>query len=206
MRIGEHLKTITTLALIIWTTLPVAAIAGGMAQPVVEPMIVAPVAPVYAAPNGDWTGAYAGASLGFGNFTASGNPDGQEGIAGLNLGYRKDFGKFVLGGELSYSKNDLGRSATDDQINSTKAAKLMLGADMGRTLVYVSGGASQAEIQMGGTTASDNGYFGGLGVDYALTDNWTVGGEVIASRYDDFNNSGVNIKDTTLNFKVGYRF
>lgn len=200
------MKTLTTLALILGAALPVAAQAGGLDQAVVEPVIIQPVAPVYVAPNGDWTGAYAGASLGFGTFTATGEPDGNEGIAGLNLGYRKDFGKIVLGGELSYSKNDIGAKAGENQINTSSAAKLMLGADMGRTLVYVSGGASQAEVQLSGGTATDMGYFGGLGVDYALTDAWTVGGEVIASRYNDFDNSGIDIKDTTLNFKVGYRF
>lgn len=200
------MKTLTTLAMIIGASLPVAAQAGGMDQPVVEPVIVQPAAPVYAAPNGDWTGAYVGASLGFGPFTATGQPDGEEGIAGLNLGYRRDFGTIVLGGELSYSKNDIGASAGENQINTSTAAKLMLGADMGRTLVYVSGGASQAEVQLAGGTATDTGYFGGLGVDYALTDSWTVGGEVIASQYNDFDNSGIDIQDTTLNFKVGYRF
>lgn len=200
------MKIVTSLALILGAATPFAAVAGGMAEPIAEPVIIVPVAPVYVAPNGDWTGAYAGASLGFGTLTVPGSPDGQEGIAGLNLGYRKDFGMMVLGGELSYSKNDIGNKAGDDQVNSTAAAKLMLGADMGRTLVYVSGGASQAEMQLGGVTASDNGYFGGIGVDYALNQRWTVGGEVIASRYDDFNNSGINVKDTTLTLKVGYRF
>ena len=200
------MKIVTSLALILGAAMPVAAVAGGMAQPIVEPVIMAPVAPVYVAPNGDWTGAYVGASLGFGNFTATGSPDGQEGIAGLNLGYRKDFGKMVLGGELSYSKNDIGRKAVDDQINSTSAAKLMLGADMGRSLLYVSAGASQAEIQLGGVTASDNGYFGGIGLDYALTERWTLGGEIIASRYDNFDSTGIDVKDTSLSLKVGYRF
>ena len=200
------MKSFTTLALILGAALPVTAHAGGLDQAVVEPVIIQPVAPVYVAPGGDWTGAYAGASLGFGTFSATGAADGNEGIAGLNIGYRKDFGKVVLGGELSYSKNDIGAKAGENQINTSTAAKLMLGADMGKTLVYVSGGASQAEVQLSGGTATDMGYFGGLGVDYALTDAWTVGGEVIASRYNDFDNSGIDIKDTTLNLKVGYRF
>lgn len=200
------MKSLTTLALILGAALPVTAHAGGLDQPVAEPVIIQPVAPILVAPGADWTGAYAGASLGFGTFSSTGAPDGDEGIAGLNLGYRKDFGKVVLGGELSYSKNDIGAKAGENQINTSTAAKLMLGADMGRTLVYVSGGASQAEVQLAGGTATDTGYFGGLGVDYALTDAWTVGGEVIASRYDDFDNSGIDINDTTLNFKVGYRF
>lgn len=200
------MKSITTLALIV-STLPMAAFAGGMAQPVVEPMIVAPVAPVVYAPSVDWTGAYAGASLGFGNFTASGAAnDGHEGIAGLQLGYRKDFGSLVVGGELSYSKNDIGSQGNDNQINTAKAAKLMIGADMGRTLVYATAGLAMASANIEGNSATDNGYLGGIGMDYMLNDKWTVGGEVLTSKYDNFSNSGIDLEDTTLQVKVGYKF
>ena len=184
-----------------------AAMAGGMAQPIVEPMVVVPVAPVIIAASGDWTGGYAGAALGYGNLKVSGaNADSHEGIAGVNAGYRHDFGMLVLGGELSYSKNDIGIKGKSNQINSTTAAQLMVGADLGRTLVYVAGGVSQANARIAGTTASDNGYFAGLGADFALNDKWTVGGEVTSGKYNDFHNSGINLKDTSLQIKLGYRF
>lgn len=185
-------------------SMPFAAFAGGMDQPVMEAPVVADAAPVMVSPNGDWNGAYVGGTLGFGNITSP--TTAREGILGINLGYRRDFGKLVLGGELGYSKNDLGANSADDQINSTTTGQLMLGADLGRTLVYVAGGVSRAEATLGGLTASDTGYFGGLGVDYALSDRWTVGGEITSSLYKDFNNSGSDLKDTSVLFKVGMRF
>ncbi|MEO8241000.1 MAG: porin family protein [bacterium] len=183
---------------------PMAAMAGGPAVPTMEPAIIPPAAPVVYAPSVDWTGFYAGGSLGYGKFT--GGNDGQSALAGIDLGYRRDFGKAVVGAELSYDKNNIGENSANDQINSTTGIKLLAGYDMGRTLVYASIGAAQAEAQIGGVTATDNGYSAGIGVDYALSDKWTVGGEIQSHRYDDFNNSGVNLKDTSLEMKVGFRF
>ena len=188
------------------SSLPLAAMAGGMAQPVIEPVVIAP-APVMMAPSEDWTGTYVGASLGYGRITAKGgSSDANGGALGLNLGYRKDFGSVVLGGEVAISKNDLGVKSGTDQINSTVEAGLSLGADLGKTLVYVAGGATRASASLGGSTQYGNGYFAGIGADYMLNDKWTIGGELKSNMYNDFHNTGVDLKDTSLALKVGMRF
>ena len=193
-------------AALIASTLPVAAMAGGMAVPVIEPVLQMPVA-VLAAPSVDWTGLYAGASLGYGKLNLSGNNnDSKEGIAGVHLGYRKDFGTLVAGGQLALTKNDIGIDGNDNQINSEAALGLSLGADIGRTLVYVSGGATRASARLNGTTGEDNGYFAGIGADYMLTDKFTVGGELKSTKYGNFDGTGINLQDTTLQVKVGMRF
>lgn len=185
---------------------PVAAMAGGMAQPIVEPMVqIAP--PVMMAPAVDWTGAYAGAVLGFGKAAASGgDPDGNAGMAGLNAGYLKDFGQFVLGGEVSYVKSNVGVKSGHDQVNQTLGAQVIVGADLGRTLVYVSGGAARAEATLGGVSGFDNGYSASIGADYMVNDKFTLGAELKSNRYNDFKNSGVDLTDTSLGMKVGMRF
>jgi len=199
------MKKILYLALTA-TMLPMAAMAGGMAQPVVEPVVQAP-APMVMAPGLDWSGAYSGASLGFGKVNADGgNSDAHEGIFGLNLGYRKDFGKVVLGGEVSVSKNDIGIGSGDDQINSALQGQVSLGADLGKTLVYVAGGVARANASVDGSTGYGNGYFAGIGADYMLNDKFTVGAEVKSSHFNDFNNSGINLKATSVEMKVGFRF
>ncbi|MBC7477766.1 MAG: porin family protein [Pseudorhodobacter sp.] len=200
------MKKILYLALTAATMLPMAAMAGGMAQPVVEPVVQAP-APVVMAPSFDWSGAYSGASLGFGKVNSNGgNSDAKEGIFGLNLGYRRDFGSLVLGGEVSISKNDIGVSSGKDQLNSALQGQVTLGADLGKTLVYVAGGVARANASVDGETSYDNGYFAGLGADYMLNDKFTVGAEVKSSHYNDFSNSGINLKDTSVEAKVGFRF
>ena len=198
--------TKTMYLALVASTLPMAAMAGGMAQPMVEPMVqAAPV--IMAAPGVDWTGAYAGAELGFGHVTAKGgNSDAKGGNLGVNLGYRKDFGTLVVGGEVNYTKNDFGVKSGTDQVNSTAGAQLMLGADLGQTLVYVSGGVARASASLGGLTGYDTGYSAGIGADYIVNNKFTVGAELKSSMYNDFRSSGVDLKDTTVGVKVGMRF
>lgn len=195
----------TYLALMI-SAVPMAAMAGGMAQPLIEPTVVMPVAPVMMS-TADWSGAYAGGTLGFGRLRADqGFKDQNQGIAGVNLGYRHDFGQVVLGGELGYTMNDLGIKGSDNHVKRELTAQLQLGADLGRTLVYVAGGVSRADIKLGPNTGHDNGYFAGIGADYALNNQWTVGGELVATKYNDFDNTGVDLNNSALLFKVNYNF
>lgn len=185
---------------------PMAVLAGGAAQPIIEPVLVVPAA-VVVMPGVDWTGGYVGATLGYGDVTADGGPeDAEAATVGLNLGYRRDFGQFVLGGELNYSHDDINVKSGLDQVNSTTGAQLMLGADLGQTLVYVSGGYARANATVAGISGTDDGYSVGLGADYLLNDKWTVGAEAKSFTYADFNNSGVDLKNMTVGVKIGMRF
>lgn len=200
------MKHTALLALIILGT-PIAAMAGGMAAPVTEPQVTA-VAPVMTnAPAYDWTGFYSGVSLGFGKSYTSGiKQDGTLHIGGVNLGYRHDYGSFVVGGELSYDKDNINVGSSRKTINNTTALKLIAGTNLGRTLVYGTVGVARANATLAGVAASDTGYSVGIGADYALSQQWTIGGELSANRYNNFNKSGVTLKDTALEMKVGYRF
>ena len=88
------------------------AFAGGIIAAPVEPVIMAP-APVVTS---DWTGGYAGLSLGYGGIDAEGDDflegtdsdeddtfnidmDGDGVVGGAFAGYQRDFGTFVLGAE-----------------------------------------------------------------------------------------------------------
>ena len=82
----------------------------------------------------------------------------------------------------------------------------MGGVDLGRTLVYATAGAAYGEATVAGATLKDNGYFGGLGVYYAITDKFTVGGEYLVHKFDNFDNSGVDLKADTLSAKVSFKF
>ena len=53
---------------------------------------------------------------------------------------------------------------------------------------------------------SDTGFLYGLGVDYAVSDRWTVGGELLQNRFDDFDGTGTDLDATTLKAKVAMRF
>lgn len=202
------MKLFTTLALAASLAAP-AAFAGGMAEPAPEPYI----APVVVAPvTMDWSGFYAGVQLGYGDVSSKNvlatDLDGNGVIGGIHAGYRHDFGQFVAGVELAYNASDIdiGSSITMDRLSTLK---LMGGYDTGPALIYVSAGAAETKLSgglPGFPDGSDNGWVVGIGMDYAINDAWTIGGELTHNRFDDFNGSGVDVRANLLQLKAGYRF
>lgn len=183
------------------------ALAGGPTVPVAEPEII-PAAQPYVAPGLDWSGAYAGAQLGYGDVDSNGGGlDGNGWLGGVHAGYRWDLGNFVAGAELTYDKTSIDLGATaGDQLDDVTALKLTAGREFGNSLVYGTLGAARASATVGGAGLSDNGFLYGLGVDYAVSDRWTVGGEVLQHQFDDFDGSGVDLDATTIKAKVAMRF
>lgn len=188
---------------------PMTALAGGMATPAPEPYVEAPVVITPTRADGDWGGFYVGGQLGYANVTSGGAElDGNGAIYGVHAGYRYDMGRAVLGAELDYNMSniDLEDTVGDNTLDSVARLKLMAGADLGRVLVYVTGGAAYADATLGGNSASGNGYFAGVGMDYQLSESLTLGGELLGHRFDDFDGTGVDLEAATLQAKVAYRF
>lgn len=198
-----NVLTKTALGVAMLGTLAVPALAGGYSAPVTE----APVAaPVIAAPVGtDWTGGYVGAQIGYGDASA-GAVDGDGATYGLRAGYDWDLGNWVVGAGVDWDKTEIDLGTGSDNIDSIARLKLRAGYDLGRTLVYGTAGAARAEADLGGVSRSDNGWFAGIGADYALNDRWTVGGELLHNQFDDFDNTGIDLDATTASINVGFRF
>ena len=176
------------------------ALAGSPAPAPADPVI----APAPAMPAGaDWTGAYAGLSLGFADVSTSGaatlSGDGM--IGGLSLGYDYDLGNVVLGAGLDYDIADIDLGA--DTLESVARLKLRAGYDMGQGLLYATGGAARASLSGLG---DDTGYFAGIGYEHLITDTISVGGEILYHAIDDFNGSGTDVEATTVAAKVNFRF
>jgi opacity protein-like surface antigen len=176
------------------------ALAGNMTQPTVEAPVAtpAPVQQVQMA-NGDWTGGYVGFGLGYDKATTS--PDigsGKSGMASIYGGYNYDFGKFVLGGEIAANKAHAGWGA--DTLKTTYDAKLRGGVDLGKTLVYATVGGEHANGVHGVGTLL------GAGVDYKLTDRIILGGEADFTKFNNADNAGTDLKNTTLTARVAFKF
>lgn len=203
----KNLIAATLTSAIVVTSVGLPAFAGGMSQPITEPPVAPVATPVYAAPSADWTGGYVGAQLGYGDISSGGaGLDGNGAIGGIYGGYRIDYGKFVGGAEVSYDGSNINLGTTGDKLDHVARLKLIAGVDMGKTLVYASAGVARAKATVGGSGLSGNGYLLGVGADYALTDKWTVGGELVGHRFDNIGGSGVDLKATTIEAKVAYRF
>lgn len=194
-------------ALIGGSFLAAPAFAGGLAQPEPEPVVAAPVIVEPMRADGDWGGFYAGAHLGYGKADDdAGVAQGSGALGGAQLGYRWDLGTAVLGVEGDYSASSVDFDDDAGKLDSIARLKLQAGYDMGNTLVYATAGAAKAKADIGGVDMSDTGYFGGVGVDYKLTDAWTVGGEVLMHKFDDFDSTGNDIDTTTAAVRVNYNF
>ncbi|EKE45036.1 hypothetical protein OCGS_0731 [Oceaniovalibus guishaninsula JLT2003] len=188
--------------------------AGGLAPAQPEP-VVAVAAPVVAFGR-DWTGAYGGLSLGYGNVNAStGNDDvlgltnaldeADGAIGGIFAGYQYDFGTFVLGGEIDLNAANLDYDGTDLSVDQVHRVKLRAGYDAGKWLPYATVGAAYAKAK-NGDDLSDTGVAYGVGVDYAVTDRVLVGGEFLRHDWDDFDGTDIDVSANTIQARVALRF
>ena len=201
-------RATTLSATLIATALAVSpAFAGGPTEPIPEPIIAPAQVIVPVATGGEWGGFYVGAQLGYGRVTSGGaGLDGNGALGGVHAGYRYDFGKAVVGGELDYDLANISLDAPNSSLENVARLKLMAGADLGKTLIYGTVGGAYAKAKVAGAGLSDSGYFAGIGADYALTSQWSVGGEVLAHRFDNFDSSGVDLKATTASVRASFKF
>ncbi len=156
----------------------------------------APPAPFASVPVFTWTGFYVGANAGysFGRFTRDGrlfdDPDGFSG--GGQIGYNYQIGQFVVGLEADLQASDLkangglllpaGSQAKVDYFGTVRGRLGITAFE--RALLYVTGGYAygQGKLSIPLFGSDDNmhsGYALGAGVEYALTNNWTIRGEYL---------------------------
>jgi len=176
--------------------------AGGPVEPISEPA-VEPAATVMAERN--WTGFYAGVSAVSGTFNNGLSDFGTSGF-GVQAGYLRDLGSFVVGGELAYSKGDFGNDAPTADWDAMRL-KLIGGYDAGRFLPYAFVGMTRFDVNQG-VTFSDTMPNYGLGVRLALGSSGKIalGLEYLVESKDNFGNSGSDVKYDELSLRLDYRF
>ena len=179
----------------------VTAHAGGYVAPVVEPAPAPIVTPVVTNVS-DWSGFYAGLQYGQGDADVS--FDGESvsddfDAYGLHAGYNRDFGQFVLGGELDYNRIDLDDAGEGDLVRLRGRA----GYDLGRFLPYVSLGAAHIDAD----DLSETAFTYGIGADFKVTERVTVGAEYTRQDFDDVADlSGVDLDTDMVQLRASFRF
>jgi outer membrane immunogenic protein len=160
----------------------------------------------------DWTGFYAGLSYGLNNGTAPNQPyvydegytSNDAGAAGVFGGVRWDLGSSgaIMGVELAYQgQSDLTRPVTSDAdgycecytLTNIIDLKLSVGTAFGNALVYGFAGVSASgtdtqdpsESYLGGSGANY-----GIGIDYMVTDSFSVGAEYISRHMSGYTSGG----------------
>lgn len=195
------MKLITsTLAL---TMLAVPAVAGS-ADPAPADPVVTQAAPSFASGR-DWTGAYGGLSLGYGDFEGGAGQNGDGAIGGLFAGYDWDLGDWVVGGAVEYQGLDANFAGADG-VEDLARLKFRAGYDLGDTLVYGALGASSADIDLGAGSTSEEGYFVGVGAERFITDTLTLGGELTYDRFENVGAANTDVDGVSATARLAFRF
>ncbi|MEI4264297.1 outer membrane protein [Roseovarius sp. D0-M9] len=182
------------------------AFAGNIEPAPMEPVIAVATAPapVFSSPN--WTGFYAGGQLGYANIdTDTAGLDGDGLIGGLTTGYDYDLGNWVVGAGLDYDWTDVGLgNAPETKIDNIFRAKLRGGYKLGNGLLYATGGYALAETN---NLSHEDGYFVGAGYEHLISENFSLGGEVLYHEFDGFNTTpNTKVEATTAQVRATFRF
>lgn len=187
-----------------------AGLAGDMNEPETTPAPAQPApAPAPVSMGGDWTGFYAGGSLGYGDVSGDITiGDDVDGLTyGAHAGYDYDLGNFVVGGEFEISGADISDESltTALDVDSVTRLKVRAGYDAGAFLPYATAGYAMLSTS-GFIDDSDDGYFYGVGMDYKLRDNIRIGGELLQHEFDDYAGNGIDVEATTVSARMAFEF
>lgn len=167
----------------------------------------APSAPMSYQPSFSWSGPYAGAQLGYGFADADNGVDGNGIVGGVHAGYNYDLGGFVVGaeGDFDFSGVDFDDGAGD--VDGIARGKLRAGVPIGRAMPYLAAGGAYAYGDIDGAgDVSDLGWIAGGGADFAVTDQVIVGGEYLYHKFDNFDDSGIDVTAHTVRAKASFKF
>ena len=78
--------------------------------------------------------------------------------------------------------------------DASQLPRTRLGEWIRAVRAYVESSRAHAEADLGGVSRSDSGWFAGIGLDYALNDRWTIGGEGLP---------GVHRRHMTVRLRAG---
>lgn len=150
----------------------------------------------------DWTGAYAGFSFGYADADGPDGSGGDDFGLGAHIGYDRDFGNFVLGGELEYNHLSLSLGDGEGTLDGIASVKLRGGYDFGSALGYVVVGAARADASADNDTAAVY----GIGVAYPIGDRLIISGEALRQEFDDVTRSNGTLDTNVFNLRTSFRF
>lgn len=154
----------------------------------------------------DWTGPYAGIEFGLSIADMSSGDDGRGSAYGLQAGYRKDFGTFILGGEAQYDWTQLEIGEDEGSVDSLGRLKLDAGYNVGSWMFYGSFGATHATAELDGEDYDEWGWLAGVGADYLVTDRTAIGVEVQHHGFGELGDTGRDFDATTVEAGITFRF
>lgn len=150
---------------------------------------------------GGWDGAYFGGQLGTGNLTDGGSG----GTGGLFVGIQRDRGDWVIGAQADAVAADLA-APSGDRLDRIVRLQAKAGLDRGRVLVYGTAGLAYGWGETAAGDAEAGGWTAGLGADYRLNQRTALGGRAVYQDLGRFDGGGGDLRATTLEAVVSFRF
>lgn len=167
----------------------------------ISALALAATAAAGAASAGDWTGGYGGIQLGYADVSTNvPGVNGNGAIYGLTAGYDYDMGNWVIGAGIDYDWTDVSLGAVS--VDNVGRLKLRAGYDTGPGLAYGVLGAARVYTSAG----DDSGWLVGVGYEHMITNNVSLGGEVLYHQFNNFLGSTTDIEATTLQVRTTFRF
>ena len=151
----------------------------------------------------DWTGFYVGGQLGYLNLNTNLTGSNDEFIGGIFAGYDYDLGDWVIGAGLDNDFASADIDGTPVELENVFRVRGRLGYKIGEGLLYGTAGYAVADTNILG---SDDGYFIGAGYEHFVTQNVTIGGEILYHDFNNFNSSGIDVEATTVQVRATFRF
>jgi outer membrane immunogenic protein len=180
------------------------------------PVLAQGLAPFNASPEAapsTWDGYYFGLAVTSGDVTFSdrttSEEEGTQGF-GLQFGYLRDMGTFVVGGEFAYVGADF--DDVDDLSLDSARLKAIAGYDAGRFLPYAFVGLSNVEAavdtSLGEAAVNETTVNYGLGGRIALGAEGRVvaGLEYLVEEVDDFGGSGIDIDNNDVSLRFDFKY
>lgn len=179
------------------------AFAGGIAEPDQPPIMIDPPE--------TWTGFYFGAVALYGHGTPTGADEISGGHAGAFIGYRADLGDIVIGFEAELTNGAIEAPGQPTrEMSRLFNVGFEIGYDAGDFLPYATVGAAHARFEepviLPNFDATGLGFFYGIGVDYAVNDDFTVGAELLQHRFTDFPLPDTDMNLNTLSLNATFRY
>ncbi|MGE0503525.1 MAG: outer membrane beta-barrel protein [Rhizobiaceae bacterium] len=158
-----------------------------------------------------WDGVYFGASGGYAwlrdvdrQFNPPLEDQGEDWVFGGHIGYLFGFGNFVVGPEFEAMRLDIDYEVFNFiTVDNSYAAKARFGYAWDRFLFTGHVGGVYATTNVG---LEDWGWTLGAGIDYAITDRLTVGGQYSRHIFKNFDGTQIDADVDVLTARFGVKF
>lgn len=148
-----------------------------------------------------------GLQLSYGDASTDGPAlEGDDALFGLRAYYDWDQGTYIAGVGLQYDATDLALGGGVAEIDDVLRLAGRIGAQSGQNWYYATAGYARASTSGPAAAGDSDGFFIGAGYEVFVSDQVTLGSELLYHEFSDFDIPTLEADVWTLGFSVNFRF